>query len=473
MRRRGIALVIGAMALIAIAAGLQFVCPAGTATAASVSAQPTAPAPTTTTLPAPVDLGSRVATIEERITRLEATETQHVAALDSTIDQLRFVLGGLGILLTFIVGVQAIFQFRQSQVQHSGVRQISEVMDVVTKTLESRLTAEEEARKEKATLEESISGIERNMEGLVRFRDRFDGIIVSQRREIEENADELAQTSRHDFRLLVDRLRSFARQFDTFKDQYQPIEQKSSELSARARYIRGIAAHYANDPEKSRIYLQDVVRLPADNEPQISHDRRVANAYYYLGITDSNFMTGDSAVSFHEALTRDAAGGDFLTRVVAAEAQVMSGETDAARTASGEIVSQVDRRFPSGRLAPFHRRLRSRAILVQANVEIVEGRDNYRERVQGLLAPVLAEDPRYYYAIVTLAQAHADRQSDEARALFLRAYESILSSNDILMVTEVRSQVLLRMTAGLCCKQTEDPLHSEEHLEKAGQLLKM
>jgi len=290
-----------------------------------------------------------VATIEERITRLEATETQHVAALDSTIDQLRFVLGGLGILLTFIVGVQALFQFRQSQVQHSGVRQVSEVMDVVTKTLEGRLTAEEEARKEKATLGESISGIERNMEGLVRFRKSFDAIIVGQRREIEENADELAQTSRHDFRLLGDRLRSFARQFDTFKDQYQPIEQGPQELSARARYIRGIAAHYANDPERSRSYLQDVVRLPADNEPQIAHDRRVANAYYYLGVTDSNFMTGDAAASFHEALTRDAAGGDFLTRVVAAEAQVMSGETDAARTASGEIVSQVDGGFlPEG-----------------------------------------------------------------------------------------------------------------------------
>jgi len=473
VKRKTIALAIVAIAVLAIVAGLQFMRPAWTAAAIPALARPAAQVPTTTTLPSATDLGSRVAALEERMARLEATQTQHIAALDTTISQLKFVLGGLAGLLTLIVGVQALFQFGQSRMQHAGVRQVSEVMDVVTKTLESRLTAEEEARKEKLALEQSISGIQSNLEALVQFRKSFDAIIVGQRREIEETAEELAQTSRHDFRLLGDRLRTFSRHFDTFKEQYQPIGQDSRELSAKARYIRGIAALYANDPEQSRSYLQEVVQLPADNEPQISHDRRVANAYYYLGITDSNFMTGNAAASFDEALRRDAPNGDFLTRVVAAETRVMGGETDTARTAAREIVAQIDMKFPSGRLTQFQRRLRSRAILVQANVEIVQGNDGYGDVVQELLVPVFADDPRYYYAIVTMAQTHTDREPGEAQALFSKAYETIVSSNDLLLVTEVRSQLLLRMTAGLCCKQLDDILHSEEHLEKAGQLLRL
>jgi tetratricopeptide (TPR) repeat protein len=153
----------------------------------------------------------------------------------------------------------------------------------------------------------------------------------------------------------------------------------------------------------------------------------------------------------------------------------MSGSTGAARTQAKETVDLIDRSDDPGIMLPFfHRRLRSRAVLVQANVEILEGKANYWERVQGLLEEVLREDPRYYYAIVTVAQAYTGAgQPDKAKDLFRRAYQTIQTSNDLLMVTEVRSEALLRMTAGLCCRQTEDLPSAEEHLEKTSQLLDM
>jgi tetratricopeptide (TPR) repeat protein len=342
-------------------------------------------------------------------------------------------------------------------------------MEVITKTLESRLQAEESARLEKEPLEQTIKGINSKMQGLLKFRNDFDEIIRKQRHEIETNAENLASTSRYGFRPLAQRLESFARQVDVFTEQYQPMDQK--ELSVKAHYIRGVAAHYANDPENVKSHLQKVVQALPD-ETDKYYSRRRGNSYYYLGVTESNFME-DPADSFHEALTSDPTG-DFLTRVAAAEALAMRGDTDAARTASEEIAAQISEKYPPGKTVPsFHRRLKSRAILVQANVEILESNANYQEKVHDLLEPVLKEDPRYYYAIVTFAQVGTERQPDSAEASFLRAYKSILTSDDLPTVTEVRSAVLLRMTAGLCCRQTEDLPDAEVHLEKADQLLEM
>jgi len=466
MTRKAAVVVIGSTLWIAIAVGLPLY---------AAVAQPATSAPATTTAPATADLGSRVAAIETEMARIDATQAQHVEALHSTIDQIRFVVTWLSVLLTAIVAIQAFFQFRQQQVQHAGVEEVSKVMGVITQTLESRLKAEEEARGEKEALEELIRAIQGKMEGLLQFRTNFAEIIRKQGQEIEANAEALAATSRHDFRARGQQLTAFARQFDVFKEQYQPIE--AIELSAKAHYIRGVAAHYANDPEKVRSCLQKVVQTPAEQSDRY-YDRRTGNAYYFLGITESNFLD-DPAASFRAALshenTLEDKKRDFLTRVVAAQSLAMSGSTEAARTQAEETVNLIDRSYAPGIMLPFfHQRLRSRAVLVQANAEILEGKANYWERVQGLLEPVLRDDPRYYYAIVTIAQAYTGGgQPKDAKDLFQRAYHTIQTSNDVLVVTEVRSEALLRMTAGLCCMQTEDLPSAEEHLEKTSQLLDM
>ncbi|MCB9305321.1 MAG: hypothetical protein H6565_01860 [Lewinellaceae bacterium] len=70
------------------------------------------------------------------------------------------------------------------------------------------------------------------------------------------------------------------------------------------------------------------------------------------------------------------------------------------------------------------------------------------------LEVVHLKDPAYYYSTTTLAQAYAVDDMEKAKRLFHEAYQSILSLRDLETVKEVRSRILLLMTAGLCAKQS-------------------
>jgi hypothetical protein len=198
----------------------------------------------------------------------------------------------------------------------------------------------------------------------------------------------------------------------------------------------------------------------------------VANAFYYLGVTSSNFGdVTDATDNFREAVRRDPDRRDYLTRVVAAEALVMAGRTDEAKREAQEIVNLIDDQAGGLRLVAIHRRLRSRAILIQANAAIVAGRDAYAQDVANLLRPVLDDDPEYYYAIATLAQVTAASGGSDAAALFRQAFDCIVHLNDLQIVTEVRSRILLYMTAAICLRAgASDTRHSDEHLDWANEL---
>jgi tetratricopeptide (TPR) repeat protein len=404
----------------------------------------------------------------------QAQPSDQVEVMRDIIDQLKYLLGGLALGLTGIVLIQTVFQARHDRVQHQGVEQVSSVMGVVQQTLESRLNAEKRARREATAAKTELASLKDSLEPIARRLAQQDRMIERERTDIEDKAERLAtNTARHEFRSKFKQLADLARQLDAFKTQFEPLEEPRKEFSARVRYIRGIAAMYDNDPERVIKYLTEVTQLGADGEPANRANRRVANAYYYLGVTHANFNhPADAVDSFSEAIGLSGDGDDYLTRTVFAEALATYGHA-AARVAPGvvdptAIVADIDREYEGQAMPANIRNLRSRAILVQANTAILMGTPTYTMTVVDLLRPLLTTNPDYYYAAVTLAQTLAQEGSPDAAEIFRHAYETIRRSDNLHTLTESRSKILLQMAAAICLRSgNNDTRHAGDLLDLA------
>jgi tetratricopeptide (TPR) repeat protein len=442
-----------------------------------ISAQQPTPTPGT-----PVPTSTPTHDLENRIYRLEVAQTQNQIIMA--------VVGGIfAVLVGAQTAVQSFVTIRQSRreegrdkTERDGIKQVSDVMDVVHKILDARFKAEDRERKRAIKAESELQEVRDKVETVEQFILGFQMVIKSLRQNIEERAFQLVQTPRHGFRGKTDDLNHFAQQFDMFKTEFETLEEKPEgerpQFSPRVLYIRGIAAHYANQPDVAKEYLDKVVdfRERLSNEEQEACNRRVANAYYYLGLTQSNFANYQPALNFFaKANELDPDVRDFLTRVVTAEAYVMARNFKEAK----EFIRQVKEgvlsteRDKDGRLLNFYLRLQSRAVLVEANIAILRGEDNWHQEAQDLLGPVHEADLQYYYATATLAQVHYDQGNHaKARELFREAYETIRDSGHLITVTEARSGILLLMVAGLCCMHSfEEDRWSKEHLDRAHSLL--
>ncbi len=401
-------------------------------------------------------------------------ESGQVAVMQAVIDQLKYLLGGLALGLTGIVLIQTVFQARHDRVQHQGVEQVSSVMGVVQQTLQSRLDAEKEARGEAAAAKAELDSLKDSLGPIARRLALQDRMIERERTDIEDKAERIAtSTARHEFRRKSRQLAEVARQFDAFRTQFEPLEEPAREFSARVRYIRGIAAIYDNDPERVIRYLTEVTQMGVDNEPPGRANRRIANAYYYLGITYANFNHQAEAVdSLNEAIARAADGDDYLTRTVFAEAISTFGHVgssvDQRLVDPMRIVADIDKEY-DGRPMPANiRKLRSRALLIQANLAILSGSPTFGATTTAILRPLLVANPDYYYATVTLAQTLAYEGSPEAADVFRIADEGIRRSDNLRTLTEARSRILLQMTAALCLRYgANDTRHSDDLLDSA------
>jgi tetratricopeptide (TPR) repeat protein len=442
------------------------------------------------------DLQKKLADTENRVFYLEMAQKQQIASLNESNDRYKFLLTAFGVILGALVVVQSLVAFIQMRressrearqtnreqerdlLEHAGAQRVSEIMSVVRETLNSRLTAEKEAREEAKKTRAQLETVLDEVKSLDRFFKSFQANIQNTRIGIEDSASRLVQVPRHDFRAIANDLNSFAQQFDTFKSQYEAIEEEPRRFSSKVLYIRGIAAHYSNKPEIAKPFLTEVIGLqqPEAGDTDNAYKRRIANAHYYLGITESNFGNAQAAIdSFEQANSLDPDGTDFLTKVVTAEAYVMKGvdEFNKAQKFISEIESGLQRKRDSeGRLAGVYLRLQSRSFLVLSNMAILKREEDWLQKVEKLLNPIHNDDPGYYYLTATLAQICAlQNNSNKAQKLFCEAYDAIERSGDFLTVTEARSQILLRMVAGLCCQHgLSDKKKSNDHLDKADSL---
>jgi tetratricopeptide (TPR) repeat protein len=459
-------------------------------------AQQSTQAPTVVTNASIRDLDQKLSDLQRKTLKLEVTQTHLIESLRSSNDQSKYLLTAFGAFIGLLVAIQGLATFAQLRrerkrdewqtlrenkrdgIENTGVKQVTEIMSVVKDTIESRLDAEKQAREEAQRAHEQLEKVLGQIKSLGQFFEKYQTNIQKARLTIENTASQWAQSvSRHDFRRMINELNGFARQFDTFKTDYEALEEEPHpDFSARVLYIRGIAAHYANRPEIAKEYLTQVAGFQQHEtgETEIAYNRRVANAFYYIGITESNFGNHRDAIAFFDnANKRDIQGSDFLTQVVTAEAYVMVDDYEKAKQFVKGVEDGLDKiERTEGRLRNFHLRLRSRGALIRANIAIIARDTEWHDEVQHLLGPVHNADPQYYYATATLAQSYADQKNlQDAQRLFVEAYEAIERSGDFLTVTEVRSQILLRMVAAICCKHgLKDEKRSEENLDRADDL---
>ena len=174
-----------------------------------------------------------------------------------------------------------------------------------------------------------------------------------------------------------------------------------------------------------------------------------------------------------EANRLDLEGSGFLTRAAIADTYAMMNRFDSARYYVDQIENGLqDIEDREGPLHGFQLRLRSRARLIRANMALLMRAPDW-DVPQLLLESVLDTDPQYTHAIVTLAQVYYGQDRlDEAQKQFDKAHMAIERSGDLITVTEIRSKILLRMVAGMCCKhgpQDEDRAHAL--LDQADNLL--
>ncbi|MCC6569041.1 MAG: hypothetical protein IT315_07375 [Anaerolineales bacterium] len=459
-------------------------------TKALQAATPTLPATAST-----MESNQSLDELERRVKLLESEQERQIKTLQESNNQYEFLLNSLVGFLAFIItagGILQFLQFRregkrdetqmarerdQDNIQDRSAQQVSSIMDVVRNTLQSRLDAEIQAREEASKAREDLNAVRKEVEAAGIFFKNFQTTIQSARNVIEENAVRLAQTPRHEFRPISSSLASFAQQFDNFNTEYKQLEVNPPPFTSKALYIRGIAAHYSNQPKLVKQYLLQVTESKAEHDDtEKSYKRRLANAYYYLGVTDSNFGNIQTAIDYLEQGNNlDPDGTDFLTRAVTAEAYVMSSFDEFAK--AEKIIAQVEddlnkKKERDGRLGGVYLRLQSRAALIRVNMTILKHEADWQKVAEKLLINVRKDDPSYYYATYTLAQIYSTQgQVEEARKLFCDAYETLERSNDLITTTEVRSLVLMRMVVGLCARHgLQDQNKSDEYLDKADSL---
>jgi tetratricopeptide (TPR) repeat protein len=349
-------------------------------------------------------------------------------------------------------------------------------MSVVKDTLESRLDAEKQARKEVSKTREQLETVLKKVDFAGTFFNNYQKIIQNTRQAIEASASRLAQTPRHKFKPIANDLINFARQFDTFNTEFELLEEEPRpEFSRKALYVRGVAALYTNQPETAKHYLVGVTgsKHPEPDDLENTHNRRLANAHYYIGIIELNFGNIQTAIdSFEQANKLDSDRSDFMTRVVTAEAYVMSSidEFSKASRLIDEIENELNaRRNRDDRLDSDTLRIKSRASIIRANMVILKHEGGWQKEAENLLIPIYKEDPAYYYGTYSLAQIYAlQNKREEAQRLFQDAYGAIERSGDLLITTEARSLILIHMVAGICCRHgLIDEKRSDNHLDKA------
>lgn len=465
---------------------------AGGATASSFVQQPAQTATPLPTVPTPPE-ETLYRDLERRVERLEIVQEETISNFASINEYNQFLFtltGGIVALLVGIQGLATYIQFRRERereerqiqreaamddAQLTGAKRVSDIMNVVQQTLESRLLAEQAEREKAENLQKQLEDVANKFDRLNNFYQRFQSNIRNLRNELEEEAARLAQIGRHDFRGNTDRLNDFARRFDRFMSDYKGVEEGDFSFTAHIPYIRGIAAHYANQPEVAEEFLKQVVTRPTPEagEESLAYNRRVANSYYYLGLIGSNFGKYEEAIQYFEMGNKlDFQSRDFLTKIVIAEAYVMNGEFSKADQVLDEIQTRMrDIEELEGSLRNSELRLKSRVALIRANILILRGVGDWKGEARSLLLPVRAADPSYYYVTATLAQLnHLQADMQTARELFRDAYDTILTLADIHKVREVRSRILLLMIAGMAAKYIGLEKQSKDHLDQANEL---
>ena len=176
--------------------------------------------------------------LERRMSQLEFVETTTIDSLRSSNEYNRFLISVVSGLIALLVVTQSVVQgftiFRQTRREQErddrqarrdterdgtdrlATEQVSAILNVVEKTLESRFIAEEKARQEADRAKGELQNVLTRFTALEQFYQTFQTTIRHARQSLEERASGLALIPRHAFKHRPTELKGFAEQFDSF-----------------------------------------------------------------------------------------------------------------------------------------------------------------------------------------------------------------------------------------------------------------
>jgi len=445
-------------------------------------AQQLTPTPTSTT---PVTEG--ISDLEDRVFKLEEKQSQTIDALKVTNERNTSTFTTINTLFTITSGLfAALFAFqtlvqqrRESQREKRenerdsaeliGVGKVNEIMGVVRDTFQSRLDAEKEEREGREKAEARLANIDERIKNLDASSARQKANLEKKHQSIENLALELSKVGRHKFKSKTNQLEKFADNFDQFDSYFLPIDDIAPAFSPYVHFIRGIAAHYGNEPDIALEYLKKAVSASRpENVDEVSRKRIIATSYYYLGLIESNFGNLTDAIAFFDqgnALMSQHV--DFFTKIVTAESYIFNSEFSKAEQLLDEVIEGLDAEEKvHGGNKSYLVGDRNRASLVKANMTIMLHPPMWQETVQQLLMPLYEKDSSFYFAGVTLAQSYVSQGNNKlADKYFRESYKPIRITSAL--HTEVRSRILFFMTAGLASKYISEESESKFYLDQA------
>jgi hypothetical protein len=386
-------------------------------------------------------------------------------------------------------------EVRVDTLAQNSTRSISSILNVLHRTLEARRAAEEQARRAESTSEARIKDLTSTIQ---RFTEEIAGLKMvaaevrrtkeNEQASIEETALRLSLSPRHQFRHRLRAFEHFTQQYELFCSRYaSPDGDPFLGFTPAVSYVRGIAAHYANDPMTATTHLTRVVEEVDD----VGQRKRFIVAFYLLGLTESNFECYEKADEYFKnalGLEEKPPDGerlmnippDLLTRVVAAEAAATRGDPVLSIRYLEDIEKALIKIGQECELANIElptslRRLGDRATLVRVNLKVCAGSVEYSGAIKLLEEMTRIPDHTEYYARVTLAQLLSTTRADDnlATQTFKDAYTAIQMLGHLVPenITEIRSRVLLLMTAALAARWgLHDKAMAEEHLNEAAAL---
>jgi hypothetical protein len=440
----------------------------------------------TGTLRVPAPVISNQSAVTPQDGRLDKVELQHAFlkdALERSIKQYENLLTYFAVIVSLMVGFQAYLAQRQSNregdrhqtqdiIERHGVERVSKILDVLHKTLNVRLTTEEQ-----------IEAFRQNSVRINEFLETQQAVIKKQRAALEKNAISLSSVRRQMFRTVVADLDTFARSYDTFQQQYADLEEHKEArraFSARVEYIRGVSAHFSNQPQVAAEHLGKVTARDKREEDETIDDpfkKRKASAYYYIGLNLANINEPSAIDEFESAIKTYPDRTDFLSRIVLAEAYAVQRRfPDAQHILGPEITEwELEKKRDADEVElglckksvatgdPVYRRLRSRVTLIRANMLLQQrGTAGLGDAIRLLMPiwgsdsddekdPLCRKDQSYYYAVSTLGQLIKSVDGAQASSQYFdHALQKIIESYDLRTIVEVRSRILVRLVAAMC-----------------------
>jgi tetratricopeptide (TPR) repeat protein len=354
--------------------------------------------------------------------------------------------------------------------QFSAVHSVSQVIDVVKKTLDFRLEQDEK-----------VADAFKEIERIRAERDRTKKQKLAHALSILEHFKKM---SRMQFAALTDeqqkrgiRLQALANELGDFLDDKQEFETTGSLM-----YTCGVIAYYDNDVIESGTYLDRAAECRAsDHDGELSTNQsykyRFAFIHYFRALIQKNWGELSQALQEIEQSAKllEFQPGEFLTPVTKAEIlSYTPGSEDRCRNELQKLIEKIENlesalRNKGEQLDANQTKLRNRMLVLLGNTFFEEG-----VFAQALVQYTRAIElsPNDYYALASAAQCHREL-CDAAKAAdcFRRSLDTIERSGDFRRKRERITRAVIAVIAASAAKGCNESALREQYDREARELL--